>query len=197
MRMSRLATRLALAALLTAWLVGCGLNAREIPYALTHQIGTVPSESMSPTIKPGDRVAIKVGYYDDHPVQRFDIVAYEQNPEDVANGGGKIFIARVIGLGGDAVEFKGGQVFVNGSPLEQPFQTIPPLPPDPHRDPGRPWVKVPPGEYLLVGDNRANSYDGRYWGTPTLPKRYIHGKVVRIFPQQESGTPAPAAQPAQ
>ncbi|HJQ33309.1 MAG TPA: signal peptidase I [Pyrinomonadaceae bacterium] len=191
--MGRLTTRLALAALLAVWLAGCGLPLRELPYAVTHQVATVPSESMAPTIKPGDHVAIKVGFYDEHPVQRFDIVAYKNRPENVdANGGREIFIARVIGLGGETVEFKGGQVFVNGRPLEEPFQTVPPGPPDPHRDPGRPWVQVPPGEYLLVGDNRANSYDGRYWGTPTLPKKYIHGKVVEIFPQHEAGTQAPA-----
>jgi hypothetical protein len=53
-------------------------------------------------------------------------------------------------------------------------------------------VFVPPGEYLLLGDNRPNSYDGRFWEMPTLSKSYIHGKVTEIFPQNAA---PPAATP--
>jgi signal peptidase I len=189
----RLTTRLLLPALLAASLTGCAVPARELPYLLTHQVASVPSESMVPAIKPGDHVAIKAGYYDELPVQRFDIVAYKQRPENLAVMGGydkeTLSVGRVIGLGGEKVEFKEGRVFVNGRLLDEPFKTVPPLSFDPQRDPGRPVVSVPPGEYLLLGDNRPNSYDGRYWEMPTLSKRYIHGKVTDIFPHQQDAAP--------
>ena len=198
MRTKSPTTKLVLPALLAAWLAGCGLPARELPYALTHQIARVPSEGMSPTIKPGDHVAIKVGFYDDRPVQRFDIVAYKQRPENLPHVEGfdeeTIALSRVIGLGGEKVELKEGKVFVNGRLLDEPFETVPLPPPDPRRDPGRPVVFVPPGEYFLMGDNRPNSFDGRYWEMPTLAKRYIHGKVTDIFPQNaapSATTPQP------
>jgi signal peptidase I len=198
MHAKSLTTKLMLPALLAAGFAGCRLPARELPYALTHQIAAVPTEGMSPAIKPGDHVAIMVGYYDGHPVQRFDIVAYKQRPENIAVMGDwdaeTISVGRVIGLSGEKVEFKGDEVFVNGRPLDEPFETVPLPPHDPQRDPGRPVVFVPAGEYLLLGDNRPNSYDGRYWEMPTLSKRYLHGKVTNIFPQQQTAA-RPAATP--
>jgi signal peptidase I len=187
---------LVLPAVLAAGLSGCRLPLREMPYALSHQMARVPTEGMIPAIQPGDHVAIKVGYYSERPVRRFDIVAYKQRPENLAVMGGwdeeTISIGRVVGLGGEKVEFKGGKVFVNGRLLEEPFQTVPPVAPGSGQDPGRPVVFVPAGEYLVLGDNRPNSYDGRYWEMPTLSNQYLHGKVTEIFPHHE---PPPAATP--
>ena len=145
-----------------------------------------------------DRLIIdKISYRFSDP-QRGDIVVF--NPpaqlerELIANGEQKFqeaFIKRVIGLPGERVEVKGGKVYVNGRLLPENYLGEPPryqwssteLTPD---------GIVPPGHYLVLGDNRNNSYDSHYWGF--VPKDKIIGRaIIRFWPINRSGgiTPQP------
>ena len=89
------------------------------------------------------------------------------------------FIKRVIGLPGDRVEVRGGQVIVNGTVLRENYiQERPQYQLD--------TVVVPPDQYMVLGDNRNNSYDSHYWGF--VPKDKIIGRaVIRFWPLDRLG----------
>lgn len=108
--------------------------------------------SMSPRIDSGETVLINTVAYRFGAPARGDIIAFHHDapaPE--------IFIKRIIGLPGDRVAIDGGRVSVNGTPLVEPYV----------RYPDRrsfPAVTVPPGTLYVLGDNRADSDDSRFWG---------------------------------
>ncbi|MEG3436382.1 signal peptidase I [Pannus brasiliensis CCIBt3594] len=140
----------------------------------------IPSESMVPTLQVNDRLIIeKVSYHFQKP-ERGDIVVFsptkrlqEQNFHDA-------FIKRVIGLPGDSVEVKGGSVYVNGEALKENY-----INEKPNYDFGP--VTVPDNQYLVLGDNRNNSYDSHAWGF--VPKDNLIGRaVVRFWPFNRVGT---------
>jgi signal peptidase I len=103
------------------------------------------------------------------------------------------FIKRVIGLPGDQVEVRHKRVYVNGTLLDEPYayylEAPPPVPhemdPDDRQpssgDPRESYgpVTVPPKHYFVMGDNRDNSEDSRYWGF--LPREYVKGRALVIY----------------
>lgn len=134
----------------------------------------IPSGSMEKTIMEGDRIiGNRLAYLKSDP-QRFDIVIFKY-PNDET----KTYIKRVIGLPGETVEIRDGKVYINGSeePLDDSF-----CPEEPTGDFG-PYV-VPEDCYFMLGDNRENSSDSRYWYPNTYVKRsQIMGKAVfRYWP---------------
>lgn len=168
----------------------------------------IPSGSMLPTLQIDDRLIVdKVSYHFKVP-QRGDIVVFmppdqssvctsgtsarinssdpaptvpvqpTQSPKDA-------FIKRVIGLPGDKVEIRQGQVYINSQPLQEGYiQDAPEYQYGP--------VTVPPSSYLVLGDNRNNSCDSHYWGF--VPRENIIGRaVVRFWPMNRLGeiTPEP------
>jgi signal peptidase I len=84
------------------------------------------------------------------------------------------FIKRTIGLPGETIEIKHGVVFINGNALAEPYR---PDPPNPQENRGP--YKVPAGDYFMMGDNRENSYDSRYWGF--VPRENIIGTPLMIY----------------
>lgn len=149
----------------------------------------IPSGSMKPTLQVGDHILVNKFIYGIKlpfsnttliPISkpdREDIIVFEYPVEP-----DKDFIKRVIGIPGDSVEVKNKQVFVNGKPLESRYsmhtdnQTLPAM--VNHRDNFGP-VTVPENSYFVMGDNRDNSYDSRFWGF--VDEKAIKGEAFIIY----------------
>lgn len=136
----------------------------------------IPSESMLPTLEVNDRLIIDKVSYDFGQPQRGDIVVFHP-PEELQQK--EAFIKRVIGLPGDTLEIKDGQVFINGQVLAENYIEAPP---DYQWGP----ETVPPDAYLVLGDNRNDSFDGHYWGF--IQRDQIIGRAaVRFWPPDRIG----------
>lgn len=139
----------------------------------------IPSGSMLPTLQINDRLIIdKVSYHFTAP-QRGDIVVFQPTDELRRQNFKDAFIKRIIGLPGDTVEVKDSTVYVNNSPLEEDYL---------QDYPNYQWgpETVPPDQYLVLGDNRNNSYDSHMWGF--VPRDHIIGRAaVRFWPLGRMG----------
>lgn len=139
----------------------------------------IPSGSMLPTLQINDRLIIdKVSYHFNQP-DRGDIVVFQPTEELRQQNFKDAFIKRIIGLPGDTVEVKDDTVFVNGEALSENYlQDYPDYQWGPET--------VPEDQYLVLGDNRNNSYDSHYWGF--VPRGNIIGRaVVRFWPLNRLG----------
>jgi len=158
----------------------------------------IPSGSMLPTLEVHDRLIIdKVSYRFDEP-DRGDIVVFNPTDELRRQNFKDAFIKRVIGLPGDRVEVRGCkrsdpanksfqdcQVYVNGQIIQEDYI---------QDEPDYQWMpedinvpeRVPKDSYLVLGDNRNNSYDSHFWGY--VPRERIIGRaVVRFWPPSRIG----------
>ena len=130
----------------------------------------VPSGSMEPTIMTGSRMlGFRLSYMFSSPKQG-DIIIFKY-PDDPS----QIFVKRVIGLPGDKVEIIGGVTYVNGEPLQEDYLKETPL----VKDFGP--YDVPEDCYFVLGDNRNNSRDSRYWTNTFVPRNSILGKAVLVY----------------
>lgn len=140
----------------------------------------IPSPSMYPTLKEGDRVLVNKLSYKLHDVNRGDVVVFER-PASEAPSAIPELIKRVVGLPGDAVTFRGGHVYINGEKLDEPY-----LPEGvtttadfaPNRCTVDAPCLIPPGEVWVMGDNRNDSKDSRYFGP--IPESSIVGRAFVI-----------------
>ncbi len=139
----------------------------------------IPSGSMEPTLLINDHLIIDKVSYDFKNPQRGDVVVFNPTETLEKQNFHDAFIKRVIGLPGDKVEVKNGRVYVNDRPLKENYIAA---------KPEYQWgpVIVPPNSYLVLGDNRNNSYDSHYWGF--VPRSRIVGKAVfRFWPLNRVG----------
>jgi signal peptidase I len=153
---------------------------------------SIPSGSMEPTLQIGDRIVVNKLSYDLHGVDRTNIVVFSTPPnEDCAGPPVADLVKRVIGLPGEVISLHDGDVYINGRLLPEPF-----LPPGVRHDtyPGPSSdayalshaYRIPAGDVYVMGDNRPNSCDSRYWGP--IPESTIVGKVdLRIWPLSRIG----------
>jgi signal peptidase I len=132
---------------------------------------------MTPTLQVHDRVLVNKLSYRMHPVHRGDIIVFKAPPN--VDPSVKDLVKRVIGLPGETIAGRtDGHVYVNGNILNEPW-----LPKGLRTDPGFAPIKVPPNSYYVLGDNRPNSRDSRYFPTHFVQKKDIIGRVfLRIWP---------------
>lgn len=137
----------------------------------------VNGASMDPTLATGDYLIIDELSYKIGEPERGDVVVFRAPPEP-----DKFFIKRIIGLPGETVSIKGSTVTITnkqnpkGFTLSEPFIT--------HESSNNLVVEVPEGQYFVMGDNRAGSFDSRSWGT--LPKENLRGRALfRLLPIKE------------
>lgn len=149
----------------------------------------IPSQSMEPTLRVGDHLLVNKFIYGIKlpflhktiiPIstpKRGDIIVFIY-PEDRS----KDFIKRVIGLPGEKVEVKEQTLFINDKPIEDPYGHYSKTKGfgENFSNMGRfnPYV-VKEGHYFVLGDNRDNSKDSRFWGT--VPSELIKGKALIIY----------------
>ncbi len=146
----------------------------------------IPSESMLQTLVVGDHLlvskfsyGVKIPFTDsylfegDDP-QYGDVVVFKYPKEPSLD-----YIKRVVGRPGDVIEMRDKQLYRNGQAVKEEYtRNSDPQGIYPTRDNFGPYT-VPDGEYFMLGDNRDNSQDSRYWGS--VKKSAMHGKAWRIY----------------
>ena len=147
----------------------------------------IPSGSMEPTLQIGDRILVNKLSYHFHGVDRGNIVVFSRPPTENC-GGPEVndLVKRVIGLPGDVISLSGGYVYIDGKKLDESWlpaseQGITVAGPAGNTSNlARPY-RVPNDNYFVMGDNRTDSCDSRYWGP--ISRSLIVGKVeLRVWP---------------
>jgi signal peptidase I len=160
----------------------------------------IPTGSMEDNLKVGDHIIVNKFIYGPasdiwkrvlplRDLRRGDIIVFRYPLQPDTD-----FVKRVIGMPGDTLEVRDKKVSINGKQLEEPYTHFlqPVSTPSEFReitsfdvrDRYGP-VTVPPNQYFVMGDNRDNSQDSRYWGF--LPRDYIKGKALVIYWSYEAG----------
>lgn len=140
------------------------------------QITKVHGACMLPNIMENDRIIVNKFTYLFTSIKTGDIIVFNY-PEDPK----KTFIKRAIAAEGDTVKIENGMVYVNEAKTDESYVKSENRS---HENYGP--VTVPKGYYFVLGDNRCNSSDSRYWGF--VPKLYIKGKTfLRIWPPSRIG----------
>jgi signal peptidase I len=134
-----------------------------------------------PTIGAVDRALLPI-----RNIRRGDVVVFKYPDEPDRD-----FIKRVIGLPGETLEMRAKKIYIDGKPLDEPYVHFLQPASDAQeitrfdmREQYGP-VTVPAGHYFVMGDNRDNSQDSRYWGF--LPAHYVKGRALMIYWSYESG----------
>ncbi len=158
----------------------------------------IPTGSMENNLLIGDHLLVNKFVFGPSPtpveravlpvrdIRRGDVIVFKY-PDDPERD----FIKRVIGLPGETVEMRNKKMYIDGKPLDEPYVHF--LEPasnsaevtsDDVRE-NYHLVRVPEGQYFVMGDNRDNSQDSRYWGF--LPRTNIKGRALMIYWSYEAG----------
>jgi signal peptidase I len=137
----------------------------------------IPSQSMEPTLRPGDQILVDKRAYRSAGPRRNDLVAFKR-PHS-----GEILLKRVVAVAGDRVGIEDGLLVVNGRTIHEPeidTKAVDSVYFGP--------VRVPPRSFFVLGDNRANSVDSREFG-PVPESRLIGRAIARFWPPGRWGSP--------
>ncbi len=133
----------------------------------------IEGHSMEPSLHDQELILVDKWTYLFHPPSRGDVIVFVAPPQPSQD-----YIKRVIGIPGDSITINGTTVIVDGVPLKETYV-------DP-RNNGATFedkpihnLVVPPGDYFVLGDNRANSFDSRVWGF--VPKQNIIGRAALVY----------------
>lgn len=129
----------------------------------------IPTGSMIPTIEIGDHILVDKILYKQGGLERGDIIVFRPPPKA---GRKDDFVKRIVGLPGDQVEIKDGIVYINGQALAETYVKN-------HSSEFFGPVEIPAQSYFMMGDNRSNSLDSRFWGV--VPAENIKGRAVIIY----------------
>jgi signal peptidase I len=161
--------------------VGVAVLLAVLARTFVFQTYYIPTSSMVPTLGVYDRILVQKAFFNPRDVREGDIVVFSHPPRDDCPGpqNGDL-VKRVIALPGQTIYSSGSSIYVNGHLLAEPYlPRYDPLgPPIPDASRQHPY-RVPPGEFYLLGDNRAISCDSRYWGPITGSS--IVGKVILVW----------------
>ncbi len=139
----------------------------------------IPSESMYPTLKENDRVLVNKLSYRLHDVHRGDIIVFKV-PEGEATDGVSDLVKRVVGLPGETIEGRDGEIYIDGQQLAEPY-----LPEETVSQNFEPQA-ITDDHYYVLGDNRQNSKDSTFFGQ--ISGSSIVGRVfVKIWPPSDIG----------
>jgi signal peptidase I len=146
--------------------------------AFAFQVFWIPSASMTPTLGVYDRIVVQKAFFSWRDVREGEIVVFSNPPADHCPGPQGDLVKRVIALPGQTIYSSGDSIYVNGRLLAEPYlpQYDPLGPPIASRQ--HPYL-VPPGEFYVLGDDRADSCDSRYWGP--VKGSSIIGKVMLVW----------------
>jgi signal peptidase I len=165
-----------------AAVIGCGVLIALTAQAFLVQAFWIPSPSMAPTLEVGDRVLVNKLSYKTHDVNHGDLVVFERPPQ-ASNGADdeiKDLIKRVVAVGGDTIEGRDGQVYINGERIEEPYL----VEGTPTND--LPLQEIPEGQVFVMGDNRTNSEDSRVFG-PIDEDTIVGRAFVKVLPLSDLG----------
>lgn len=124
----------------------------------------IPSHSMEDTLLPGDYIVVSKLTFRLRDVRRGDIVIFKHR-DTASPETSELFIKRVVGVPGDTLVFTPDAVIVNGLPFTTPPEAkIPTSPLLPSMKPNTRLI-IGPDSLFVLGDNRRNSFDSRYWGS--------------------------------
>lgn len=147
------------------------------------QARVIPSGSMENTLLIGDHLLVsRFGYDAGVPLTGIHVSLWRDPRRQQVIvfhppfAGGNDYIKRVIGVPGDRLEIRNGAVWINGRPLDEPYVTIPMNPAEKYPFQS---VTVPSRHYFVMGDNRGNSFDSRFWGF--VPRENIIGTPLFIY----------------
>ena len=161
--------------LLGKWLLLTGCLGLLLMFSLHNilMIGSIPTESMQPTLEEGGRVVVnKLSYMYGKP-KRGEIIVFE-----LPEMNNRLMIKRIIGVPGDKIEIKEGKVYINGKEKKELYIK------EPMKKQENKAYCVPKNNYFVMGDNRNHSYDSRKWRYSFVKSENIKGKaIVALFPK--------------